>query len=312
MQNILITGGTGLVGKRLTAMLVSKGYTVTILTRSKQNISSNAAITYSLWDAEKQIINANDFANADAIINLAGAGVADKRWTEERKKEIVESRVNSGNCIVNALQKLPNKITTVVSASAIGWYAPNINATTNYQEEQPANTDFLGDTCKKWEQSVHPVTMLQKRLVKLRIGIVISKDGGALKEFLKPLKFGIATILGNGKQQISWIHIDDLCRMFIAALEQQSMSGVYNAVAPEVTSNYKLNLCLAKLLRGSFFIPIYVPQFILKWMLGEMSVEVLKSSNISCKKIQDAAFTFLHPNINKALQAETVALKTKV
>ena len=302
MQNILITGGTGLVGKRLTAMLIEKGCTVTILTRNKNAVSNNSAITYSFWDAEKLIINATDFANADAIINLAGAGVADKRWTAERKKEIVESRVNSGNCLVNALQKLPNKITTVVSASAIGWYNPDTIASKNYQEDEPANTDFLGDTCKRWEQSVHPITLLQKRLVKFRIGIVLSKNGGALKEFLKPLKFGIAAILGNGKQQISWIHIDDLCRMFIAALEQQNMNGVYNAVSPEVTTNNKLNITLAKLLKGNFYIPIHIPAFALKIALGEMSVEVLKSSDISCKKIQDTGFKFLYPTIDKALE----------
>lgn len=309
MQNILITGGTGLVGKRLTAMLLEKGYTVTILTRNKNTISNNTSVVCSFWDIDKQIIDADVFEKADAIINLAGAGVADKRWTAERKKEIVDSRVNSGNCIVNALQKMPNKITTVVSASAIGWYAPNVNATKNYQEEEPANTDFLGDTCKSWEQSMHPITLLKQRLVKLRIGIVLSKDGGALKEFLKPLQMGVATILGNGKQLISWIHIDDLCRMFIAALEDEKMSGVYNAVAPEVATNSKLNMSLAKRLRGKFFIPIHIPKFLLKLVLGELSVEVLKSSNISCKKIQDTGFNFLYPNIEKALEVEVAALK---
>ena len=311
MQNILITGGSGLVGKRLTAMLLEKGYAVTILTRNKNTTSNHPSVVCSVWDAEKQIIDASVFANADAIINLAGAGVADKRWTEERKKEIVDSRVFSGNCIVNALQKMPNKITTVISASAIGWYAPNEHTTKNYQEEEPANTDFLGETCKKWEQSVHPITLLKQRLVKLRIGIVLSKDGGALKEFLKPLQMGVATILGNGKQQISWIHIDDLCSMFIAALENEKMNGVYNAVAPDVTTNGKLNLSLAKKLRSKFYVPIHVPKFLLKLVLGELSVEVLKSSNISCKKIQDAGFKFLYPNIDMALDKEVAALKGK-
>lgn len=301
MQNILITGGSGLVGNRLTEMLIAKGYSITILSRSKDLVSNNSSVKYAYWNIDEQYIDANAMATASAIINLAGAGVADIRWTPQRKKEIVDSRVNAGRLLVNALQKLPNNITTVVSASAIGWYAPQQNNVPKYQENQPSNTDFLGETCKQWEQSVHPISLTKKRLVKLRIGIVLSKNGGALKEFLKPIKFGIAAILGSGKQQISWIHIDDLCRMFIAAIENENLNGVYNAVAPEVTTNSKLTLCLAKKLRGSFFIPIYVPKFILKLVVGEMSVEVLKSSNISCQKIHDTGFQFLFPSVQNAI-----------
>ena len=160
----------------------------------------------------------------------------------------------------------------------------------------------MGETCKQWELSVHPISLTKKRLVKLRIGIVLSKDGGALKEFLKPLKFGIATILGFGKQKISWIHIDDLCRMFIVAIEQENMNGVYNAVAPMVTTNSKFNIALAKKLRGKFYIPIFVPKFMLKIVLGELSIEVLKSSDISCKKIHDTGFQFLYPSIESAFE----------
>lgn len=303
MKNILITGGTGLVGKRLTEMLVEKGYGVTILSRNKNNVSSNPTIQYAYWNVDEQAIDNNAITNADAIVNLAGAGVADKRWTDERKKEIVDSRVNSGRLLVNALQTVPNNVTTIISASAIGWYNPlEKNSIKNYQEEQPANTDFLGDTCKKWEQSVHPITLMKKRLVKFRIGIVLSKNGGALKEFLKPLKFGIAAILGSGKQEISWIHIDDLCRMFITAIENDKLNGVYNAVTPQVTTNSKLNMALAKKLRGKFFIPVFVPKFLLKIILGEMSVEVLKSSHISCKKISDTGFQFLYPSVETAIE----------
>ncbi len=302
MKNILIAGGTGLVGKRLTEMLLDKGYNITILTRTANTTSTNPNISFANWDTDKQTIDEKAVSNADAIVNLAGAGVADKRWTVARKKEIVDSRVNSGRLIVNALQRIPNNVSVVVNASAIGWYAPNQNSNNTYQEEEPANTDFLGDACKQWEQSVHPISLTRKRLVKLRIGIVMSKNGGALKEFLKPLKFGISTILGSGKQKISWIHIDDLCRMFIAAIEQENINGVYNAVAPIVTTNSKLNIALAKKLRGKFYIPIFVPKFILKIVLGEMSVEVLKSSEISCKKIHDTGFQFLYPSIESAFE----------
>ena len=302
MKNILIAGGSGLVGKRLTEMLLDKGYNVTILTRSSNIVSNNPNIFFANWNTDKQTIDEQAVSKADAIINLAGAGVADKRWSIERKKEIVDSRVNSGRLIVNALQRIPNNVNVVVNASAIGWYAPNQQSNEIYQEEEPANIDFLGETCKQWELSIHPISLTKKRLVKLRIGIVLSKDGGALKEFLKPLKFGVATILGSGKQKISWIHIDDLCRMFIAAVEQESMNGVYNAVSPMVTTNSKLNIALAKKLRGKFYIPIFVPKFLLKIVLGELSVEVLKSSDISCKKIHDAGFQFLYPSIESAFE----------
>jgi hypothetical protein len=302
MKNILIAGGSGLVGKRLTEMLLDKGYSVTILTRSSNIVSNNPNIFFANWNTDKQTIDEQAVSKADAIINLAGAGVADKRWSLERKKEIVDSRVNSGRLIVNSLQRIPNNVNVVVNASAIGWYAPNQQSNEIYQEEEPANIDFLGETCKQWELSIHPISLTKRRLVKLRIGIVLSKDGGALKEFLKPLKFGVATILGSGKQKISWIHIDDLCRMFIAAVEQESMNGVYNAVSPMVTTNSKLNIALAKKLRGKFYIPIFVPKFLLKIVLGELSVEVLKSSDISCKKIHDAGFQFLYPSIESAFE----------
>jgi uncharacterized protein (TIGR01777 family) len=302
MKNILIAGGTGLVGKRLTEMLLDKGYSITILTRTANATSTNPNISFANWDTDKQTIDDQAVSNADAIVNLAGAGVADKRWSVARKKEIVDSRVNSGRLIVNALQHIPNNINVVVNASAIGWYAPNQQSNKIYQEDEPANTDFLGETCKQWEQSIHPISLTKKRLVKLRIGIVLSKDGGALKEFFKPLKFGIATILGSGKQKISWIHIDDLCRMFVTAIEQENINGVYNAVAPMVTTNSKLNIALAKKLRGKFYIPIFVPKFMLKIVLGELSIEVLKSSDISCKKIHDTGFQFLYPSIESAFE----------
>ncbi len=301
MLRVLITGGTGLVGKRLSEMLLNRGYAITILSRNKNLVSKNPSVDYAFWDVDKQFIDIDAIANADIIINLAGAGVADKRWTKERKKEIVESRVNSGKLLVDALQQHSNKIQTVVSASAIGWYHSQENNTTNYQEDQPANTDFLGDTCKQWEQSMHPIISMKKRLVTLRIGIVLSKNGGALKEFLKPLKLGIAAILGNGKQKISWIHIDDLCRIFIEAIENKNLNGAYNAVSPTVTTNQELTMTLAKKIRGKFFIPVFVPKFILQIVLGEMSIEVLKSATISCQKITDTGFQFLYPTVESAI-----------
>lgn len=302
MKNIVIGGGTGLVGSRLTEMLVAKGYSVTILTRNKNIQSNNTLIRYSYWNVDTQQIDADALKNATAIVNLTGEGVVNKRWTAKQKQIIIDSRVNAGKLIVKTLLEQSNNVAVVVNASAIGWYKPQSESllqSKTYQEEQEPNTDFLGNTCKLWEESIEPVQHYGKRLVKLRIGIVFSKKGGAIKEFLKPLQFGVAAILGN--QKISWIHVDDLCNMIIASIENENYAGAYNAVAPEITTNKELNLALAKKKNGKWFIAMPVPSFMLKIMLGEMSVEVLKSSTISCKKIVDSGFVFLYPTVEEAV-----------
>jgi uncharacterized protein len=304
MQTVLITGGTGTIGKALTKALTSKGYNVIILTRKLPQHRYTTGVSYAIWDVAKQQIDIEALQQADCIIHLAGAGVVDKRWTTAYKKEILESRTKSSALIVHALEQNKNKIKTVVSASAIGWYGADNNMKNNWNgfvESAAADPGFLGTTCKLWEQSIEPVEGLQKRLVKIRTGIVLSKDGGALTEFKKPIQLGIAAILGNGKQIVSWIHIDDLCRIFIAAIENEQMNGSYNAVAPSPVSNKTLTLTLAKTIKDKFFIPIHVPAFVLKIMLGESSIEVLKSTTVSCEKIQKAGFTFLYPSIEAAL-----------
>jgi len=303
MTTILITGGTGMIGARLTELLVEKGYEVIILTRNLKTSYALPGVSYARWDVERQTIDPAAIAKADHIIHLAGAGVADKRWSESRKQEILHSRTESSTLIVKALKENPNRVQSVISASAIGWYGPDTDKSRleGFSEEAPADGAFLGHTCRAWETSIEPVTALGKRLVKLRTGIVLSRQGGALVEFRKPLKAGIASILGDGNQVVSWIHVDDLCRMFLFAIEHVSLSGAYNAVAPHPVSNKELTLALARQIRGSFYIPVYVPAFVLKIMLGEMSIEVLKSANVSAHKIQMAGFDFAYPTIEKAL-----------
>ena len=230
MQTVIITGGTGLIGTALTKLLTTKGYRVIILSRTKH--TSAGDVSYALWDVRTSYIDPQAIQAADHIIHLAGAGVADKRWTEKRKKEIVDSRVESSKLLVKALTGINNNVQTVVSASAMGWYGPDTEDKTPFVESDPPSRDFLGTACRLWEQSIQPVVGLGKRLVYLRTGIVFSTEGGAFKEFLKPFKGGVAAILASGEQIISWIHIDDLCRMYLAAIEDHGMHGQYNACAP--------------------------------------------------------------------------------
>ncbi|MEI9911894.1 MAG: TIGR01777 family oxidoreductase [Bacteroidota bacterium] len=306
MSTVLITGGTGLIGKAVTKALLERNHHIIILSRNGgDNQRSVANLSYAKWNIEEQTIDKDAIAKADYIIHLAGAGVADKRWTKKRKQEIVSSRVKGGELLVRALKENANNVKAIISSSAIGWYGPDpvIPNPRPFTEDDPARDDFVGQTCKKWEQSLEPVNKMNKRLVTLRTGIVLSNDGGALAEFKKPLKFGTAAILGNGKQIISWIHIDDLVRLYITAIEDENMNGVYNAVSPNPVSNKQLTLQLAKISRGKFFIPIYVPSFILKWVMGELSIEVLKSATVSCDKVHYKGFTFLYPSIEAALTA---------
>lgn len=301
MQKVLITGGTGMVGQSLTKLLLNKGYQVIVLTRKPQ-VSKVPNLTFAVWDIAKVYIDPLAIKQADTIVHLAGAGVADERWSKKRKQEIVDSRVKSGALLVKYLTENSHQVKTVVSASAIGWYGPDTRESLRhgFVETDPVDSAFLGDTCKKWEDSVKPLETLGIRLVTLRIGIVLSKQGGALAEFIKPAKFGMATIFGNGMQMVSWIHHLDLCRMIIYGIENTSINGIYNAVSPDPINNKDLIIAITKKLRG-FYLPIPVPAVVLKIMLGEMSIEILKSAKVSSKKIQDNGFTFDYATLSSAL-----------
>lgn len=302
MAIVMITGGTGLIGSALTKSLVEKGHQVIILTRNSSNKKKTGNLSYSQWDPGKGTYNAHDFASADAIIHLAGANVAEKRWTEERKREIINSRVQGGELIIKALREVPNKISAILSASAIGYYGPDQIPASPFVEEMPPYHDFLGQTVSQWEASLNPVIQMGKRLVIFRTGIVLSRQGGAYKEFEKPLHFGIASILGSGKQVISWIHIDDMVRLYIAALEDEGWKGTYNAVAPVPVTNKELVLSMARQ-KNKIFVPLPVPSIVLKTLLGEMSIEVLKSTTVSSAKVEQRGFIFLYPTIDKAVAA---------
>ncbi|MBO9635705.1 MAG: TIGR01777 family oxidoreductase [Chitinophagaceae bacterium] len=302
MQTILITGGTGLVGSELTKLLVAKGYQVIILTRKAR--PAEGPVSYAEWDPVAGSIDVKAVQQADMIVHLAGANVGEKRWTKKRKQEIVDSRVKSAALIVNTLQNNPNKCKAVISASAMGWYGDDKlrpKTRSMFTEEDPADSQYLGETCRLWEESIQPVTAIGKRLVIIRSGIVLSNRSGAFPSFKKPVKMGFATILGSGRQMISWIHIEDAARLYLYAIENEQLHGVFNAVAPQPVTNEHLVTTLAKKIKGNFFISINMPSWLLKILFGEMSVEVLKSATVSSAKISKAGFQFLYPTISVAI-----------
>ena len=302
MATITITGGTGMIGTALTKNLIEQGHRIIILTRKAKPASGN--FQYKEWDVESGRIDTSAITEADYIVHLAGTNVGEKRWTKKRKKDILDSRVKSGALLVKTLHNHPNKVRAVISASAQGWYGadPRIPNPRPFMETDGPDNAFLGRACKAWEEAILPVMAMGKRLVIFRMGIVLSKSGGAYKEFRKPLSFGAATILGNGKQVVSWIHLQDAVRLFTAAIENNDWQGVYNAVAPNPVTNKELIVQMAKA-RKKFYIPFHVPAFALKAALGEMSIEVLKSTTVSSQKAEETGFSFLYPTITQAVAA---------
>jgi len=313
MKTILITGGTGLVGTRLTELLLEREYNVVLVSRNCA-LQNNAIfqelqkqypgqLSCSNWNPELRQIDAEAIKQADAIINLAGENIAEKRWTEKRKKELMESRVFSGETICQALRDIPNHVEVVVSASAIGWYGEDNDRPdlTPFKEDAQSANDFIAQVCFNWEKSVQPVKELGKRLVILRTGIVLSNHGGFLPKIQKSLNFRIASILGNGHQILSWIHIDDLCDMYISAIEMEELTGVYNAVVPFSITYQRFIKTLAEKQYKQSYLQFPIPKTVLQMTLGDMSKELIKSCLVSSKKILDTGFSFQYPRIKDAI-----------
>lgn len=292
MKHILITGGSGMIGRKLTHLLERKGYEVAWLSRNPDNKGQKSFI----WDIEKQKMDEEAMNWADGIIHLAGAGVADKRWTAERKKTILQSRTMSTSLLRKYIEKSAQKPSVFVSASAVGYYGFNTGDAL-VDESHEAGDDFLAQVVTAWEDEAQKVEGLGLRTVMLRIGIVLAKEGGALVEMLKP---PVAAPLGSGKQWMSWIQIDDLARMFFHALEQEQVKGIYNAVGPNPASNAEVTEKAAKK-KGKLFVNIGVPGFGLKIFLGEMAQMVLGGNKVSSKKIQESGFEFRYPRLDEAL-----------
>jgi len=299
MSKILITGATGLVGTRLTEMLLYQGHEVSHLGRSKKTglpAEQAAKIPSFIWDVDRGIIDEEALVGADAIVHLAGAGVADQRWTEKRKLDILESRIKSTALLARYLGK-NQYVKAVVSASAIGYYGFGLT-NKEFTEVSLPGSDFLAEVVKAWEAEADKIQ--HTRVVKLRIGIVLSEKGGALKEMARPIRWGVGSSLGTGAQYMSWIHLDDLCSMFMKAVEDNSMHGAYNATGPYAVTNQELTRAIASALHKPLWLPP-VPAFVLKSIVGEMADIVLNGSIVSSKKIQQAGFQFQFPDLNQAL-----------
>jgi uncharacterized protein (TIGR01777 family) len=309
MPTALITGGTGMIGKALTETLLQNNYEVIILTRKlPEKQQDEPRVRFALWNIHEQTVDKNAIADADYVIHLAGASLSEKSWTTKRKKEILESRVKSSELLVKSLHEITNHVKAVVSASGVGWYGASVDFFENdgmeqkaFTEEDPPANDFIGQVCREWEAGIEPVSKPGIRLVKLRIGVVLSNKGGFISEMMRLVRFGIAPVLGHGRQKMAWIHIDDLVRMILFAMENESVAGVFNAAAPQPVSNTYFIRQLAKVMKGRWYLPVYVPAIILKLMRGEMSNEVLKSIVVSSGKIQRTGFSFLYPETGAAL-----------
>jgi uncharacterized protein (TIGR01777 family) len=295
-MNILITGGSGGLGKRLSKVLLAKGYSVSFLSR---NPAKDIDIKTFIWNVNNGTIDEHCIDGVDTIIHLAGAGIADKRWTENRKKEIIESRTKSIALLYSLLKSRANKVTSVISASGIGYYSDRGDELLT--ENSPPVSDFISQCCIDWEAAVDEGEKLGLRIVKFRTGVVLDKEAGALPALALPVKLFVGSPIGNGKQWIPWIHWEDVVDMYLFAIENKALKGVFNMVAPNPVTNAQMTKAVAKQLHKPLWAP-NVPAFVLKLLLGEMSSLVLGSTKVSDQKIKDAGFSFKYTEVTAALK----------
>lgn len=293
MSIVLLAGGTGLIGQHLAAMLREKNYEVRTLTRTPKGSGQYA------WNPAAGTLDEAALQGVDAVINLAGAGIAERRWTAARKRDIIQSRVQSARTLRSAFERTGQKPRVYLSASAIGYYG-NSGERRMTETDAPVGGGFMVDCCSQWEAAADEVAALGIRTVKFRIGIVLAKEGGALAEFVKPLYFGLGAYFADGKAWYSWIHRDDVCRLFLWAIENQAVEGVYNAVAPHPVRNKDLVKAIARARRRPAIIAP-APAFALRLVLGEMSEAVLNSNLVAADKVNKAGFEFRYPEIGGAL-----------
>lgn len=298
-EKVLITGGTGLIGKRLSQLLINEGFEVCHLSRGK---NPDALYPTYTWDLAKGIIEEAALQSSHHIVHLAGAGIADKSWTPQRKKEIRDSRVKSGELIAELLSQNPYQIKSFIAASGISIYGID-TGDIHLGEDSPIQGDhFLTEVSVAWEAASQLVqTKAGIRTVLLRTGIVLSPDGGALPKLIQPIKMGAGAALASGKQFMSWIHLDDLCAMYIHAIKNSALQGAYNAVGPKPVSNTEMTKVAARVLKMPLILP-NVPTFALRLMLGQLADLVIGGNWVSSEKIVQTGFKFQYPELEPALK----------
>jgi uncharacterized protein (TIGR01777 family) len=297
-MRVLITGATGLIGQEIVKRCHEKGIEVNYLTTSKSKINQSNKTQGFYWNPKQQHIDINCFKDVDAIIHLAGATVS-KRWTPSYKKEILESRKDTTQLLVNTLKGETHKVKHIVSASAIGIYPDSL---INYYDETSKiyAESFLGDVVKAWEKEIDAFSSLNITVSKIRIGLVLSNKGGALTEIVKPIKFGLGAAFGSGKQWQSWIHINDLAELFLYVLNHE-LAGIYNGVAPNPVTNQELTKTIAHSMGKPLFLP-NIPKFFMKLVLGDMHTLLFESQRVSNKKTEDNGFYFEYHHLQSALE----------
>jgi uncharacterized protein len=295
-KKILITGGTGLIGTRLSKMLFDRGYEVCLLTRKKKTHGTQSFV----WNIDQHYIEPGAFAGVQAIVHLAGEGIADKPWTEARKEVLLTSRTKSTRLLYDELKLGNHKVKAVICASGINYYGVE-DQSQPYREEDPAGKDFLADLTRKWEAEEDKLAELV-RVCKVRTSTVLSKKGGALQRLAEPVRWYVGAPLGSGEQYMNWIHIDDLCAIYIRLIEDETLRGAYNAVTPTPVTNREFTQALARVLKKPLWLPA-VPEFALKLIVGELSYILLKGGRASADKIERTGFKFSFPDLEGAMRA---------
>jgi uncharacterized protein len=298
-SSVLITGGSGLIGRYLTSLLLHEGYNVSHLSRKAGYFDK---VKVFQWDPERKIIDPDLFEGIDYVVHLAGANIGEKRWTKKRKEEIIGSRVDSVRFLYETITENRIKLLAFISASAVGYYGLKTSNKIFIEEDLPS-TDFIGTTCWLWEETADLFINISNRVVKIRTAVVIEKEDSALSKLMKPGKFGFLVQTGNGLQYMPWIHINDLCSIYLKAIEDSTIIGAYNAVSPQHVTHKNFIGTLSKVMQKPIF-PIAVPAFILKIILGEMSDIILNGSRVSSEKLQKTGYWFIFSNLEDALRKE--------
>jgi uncharacterized protein (TIGR01777 family) len=295
--SVLITGGSGLIGRYLTSLLLEEGFSVSHLSR---RMTMPGKVQVHPWSPENSYINPDFLRGTDYIIHLAGANIGEKRWTCRRKSEIISSRVDTARLLHDVVRSEKIPLKAFISASAIGYYG-SVTSDRIFTETDPPSDDFLGTTCRLWEEAADLFRADGIRTVSIRTGVVLEKSDSALARFLAAAKFGLFPRLGSGKQYLPWIHISDLCRIYLKAIKDNNMDGAYNAVAPDSADNSRFVRCLARVM-GRPFISPPVPSVLLRTIMGESSLIALEGSRISPGKIISEGFRFEFPELEAALE----------